>query len=70
MVESRCGAAAVGRTYLLPPLSPGGHCQLSRPWYARCGVAWRRGSEGPLLAYRAARLNRAGPQKGALGPLS
>jgi hypothetical protein len=24
MVESRCGAVAVGRTYLLPPLSSGG----------------------------------------------
>ena len=33
-------------------------------------VARRLGSEGPLLAYYAARSNRAGPQKGALGPLS
>ena len=33
-------------------------------------VAWRLRSEGPLLAYCAARSNRAGPQKGALGPLS
>jgi hypothetical protein len=24
LVESRCGAVAVGRTYLLPPLSSGG----------------------------------------------
>jgi len=24
MVESRCGAVALGRTYLFPPLSPGG----------------------------------------------
>jgi hypothetical protein len=32
--------------------------------------ARRLGSEGPLLAYRAAPLNGAGPQKGALGPLS
>src|SRR5882724_12154643 len=30
-VESRCGAAAVGRTYLLPPLSSGG-ASLVRPW--------------------------------------
>jgi hypothetical protein len=33
-------------------------------------VARRLGSEGPLLAYCAACSNRAGPQKGALGPLS
>jgi hypothetical protein len=33
-------------------------------------VARRLGSEGPLLAYCAARSNRAGPQRGALGPLS
>ena len=33
-------------------------------------AARRLGSEGPLLAYRAAPLNGAGPQKGALGPLS
>src|SRR5262245_7200720 len=31
MVESRCGAVAVGRTYLLPPLSFGG-ASLARPW--------------------------------------
>src|SRR5215469_4173566 len=30
-VESRCGAVAVGRTYLLPPLSFGG-ASLARPW--------------------------------------
>src|SRR6516162_5685509 len=30
-VESRCGAVAVGRTYLLPPLSSGG-ASLVRPW--------------------------------------
>jgi hypothetical protein len=30
-VESRCGAVAVGRTYLLPPLSFGG-ASLVRPW--------------------------------------
>src|SRR5271155_4190654 len=30
-VESECGAAAVGRTYLLPPLSSGG-ASLVRPW--------------------------------------
>src|SRR4051812_29854018 len=31
MVESRCGAVAVGRTYLLPPLSSGG-ALVARPW--------------------------------------
>src|SRR5215468_3411778 len=31
MVESRCGAVAVGRTYLLPPLSFSG-ASLARPW--------------------------------------
>ena len=31
MVESERGAAAVGRTYLLPPLSFGG-ASLVRPW--------------------------------------
>src|SRR5271167_1666042 len=31
MVESRCGAVALGRTYLLPPLSSGG-ASLVRPW--------------------------------------
>src|SRR5271170_2323130 len=30
-VESRCGAVAVGRTYLLPPLSSGG-ASLVQPW--------------------------------------
>src|ERR1700752_1715534 len=30
-VESRCGAVAVGRAYLLPPLSSGG-ALLARPW--------------------------------------
>src|SRR5262249_22453981 len=30
-VESRCGAVAVGQTYLLPPLSFGG-ASLVRPW--------------------------------------
>src|SRR5436190_22245294 len=30
-VESECGAVAVGRTYLLPPLSFGG-ASLVRPW--------------------------------------
>src|SRR5213082_3193947 len=30
-VESECGAVAVGRTYLLPPLSSGG-ALLDRPW--------------------------------------
>jgi hypothetical protein len=31
LVESRCGAVAVGRTYLLPPLSSGG-ALVVRPW--------------------------------------
>src|SRR6266508_3815835 len=31
MVESECGAVAVGRTYLLPPLSSGG-ALVVRPW--------------------------------------
>src|SRR3981189_578800 len=31
MVESRCGAVALGRTYLLPPLSSGGALMV-RPW--------------------------------------
>src|SRR6202048_3972909 len=31
MVESECGAVAVGRTYLLPPLSSGG-ASLVQPW--------------------------------------
>src|SRR5262249_40706472 len=31
MVESRCGAVAVGLAYLLPPLSFGG-ASLARPW--------------------------------------
>src|SRR5258708_7916474 len=30
-VESRCGAVAVGRTYLLPPLSSDG-ALMARPW--------------------------------------
>ena len=30
-VESECGAVAVGRAYLLPPLSSGG-ASLVRPW--------------------------------------
>src|SRR6266550_9135930 len=31
LVESECGAVAVGRTYLLPPLSFGG-ALVVRPW--------------------------------------
>src|ERR1019366_1237931 len=31
LVESRCGAVALGRTYLLPPLSSGGASMVS-PW--------------------------------------
>ena len=30
-VESRCGAVALGRTYLLPPLSSGG-ALVVQPW--------------------------------------
>src|ERR1700693_1896710 len=30
-VESRCGAVALGRTYLLPPLSSGG-ASVVQPW--------------------------------------
>src|SRR5262245_59960256 len=32
MVESRCGAVSVGRTYLFPPLSSGG-ALVVRPWH-------------------------------------
>src|ERR1017187_4877344 len=32
MVESRCGAVALGRTYLLPPLSSGG-ASMVPPWF-------------------------------------
>jgi hypothetical protein len=32
MVESRCGAVALGRTYLLPPLSFGG-ALVVQPWF-------------------------------------
>jgi hypothetical protein len=31
LVESRCGAVTLGRTYLLPPLSSGG-ALVARPW--------------------------------------
>ena len=31
LVESRCGAVAVGRTYLFPPLSSGG-ALVVQPW--------------------------------------
>src|ERR1017187_9969772 len=31
-VESRCGAVALGRTYLLPPLSSGG-ASMVPPWF-------------------------------------
>jgi len=45
------------------------HCQLCRPWYARCVGGARFGSvEGPLLAYWRARSNRAAA-KGTLGPI-
>jgi hypothetical protein len=47
-----------------------GHCQLSRPWYARWfgGAAARVGRS--FARYCAARSKRAGPQRGALGLLS
>src|SRR6266852_3095264 len=55
MVESRCGAVALGRTYLLPPLSSGGalvvppwlrfHIPLIEPDRQICRVAQ------PLLAF-------------------
>ena len=32
LVESECGAVAVGRTYLLPPLSSSGGASLVLPW--------------------------------------
>src|SRR6266566_270132 len=32
LVESECGAVAVGRTYLLPPLSSGG-ALVVQPWF-------------------------------------
>src|ERR1039458_4052709 len=32
LVESRCGAVALGRTYLLPPLSSGGALVVP-PWF-------------------------------------
>src|SRR5258708_18991125 len=55
LVESRCGAVALGRTYLLPPLSSGGalvvppwlrfHIPLIEPDRQICRVAQ------PLLAF-------------------
>src|SRR5712671_4094501 len=55
LVESRCGAVALGRTYLLPPLSSGGasmvppwlrfHIPLIEPDRRICRVAQ------PLLAF-------------------
>src|SRR5215211_5373612 len=46
LVESRCGAAALGRTYLLPPLSSGG-ASVVRPWLR---------FHTPLIGSEAARL--------------
>src|ERR1035438_7510128 len=38
MVESRCGAVALGRTYLLPPLSFGG-ASMVPPWLRLLGMS-------------------------------
>jgi len=53
-----------------PPTTQSGIVNLAARGMLVVSVARRLGSEGPLLAYCAARSNRAGPQKGALGPLS
>src|SRR6516225_7373103 len=45
-VESECGAVAVGRTYLLPPLSSGG-ASLVRPWLRFHTHRVGRGSHPP-----------------------
>ena len=50
--------------------SRGGIVNLAARGMLVVSVARRIGSGGPLLAYCAARSNRAGPKKGALGPLS
>src|SRR5450756_360628 len=42
MVESRCGAVALGRTYLLPPLSSGGALMVP-PWLPFQHTAHRTG---------------------------
>ena len=56
MVESRCGAVALGRTYLLPPLSSGG-ASMVPPWLSFHLIGrvedWRAGlgrSLGSLLS--------------------
>jgi hypothetical protein len=47
------------------------HCQLKRSWYAsRVGGAAARVGELLCSPIALARLSRAGPGKGALGPLS
>jgi Molybdopterin-binding domain of aldehyde dehydrogenase len=49
----------------------GGHCQLRRPWYAPCvGGTAARGRKVLCSPIVLPRSNRAGPQKGALAPLS
>jgi hypothetical protein len=46
-------------------------CQLKRPWYAaRVGGAAARVGELPCSPIVLPRSSRAGPEKGALGPLS
>jgi hypothetical protein len=50
---------------------PGRHCQLKRPWYAgRVGGAAARVGELLCSPIMLPRSSRAGPEKGALGPLS
>jgi hypothetical protein len=47
------------------------HCQLKRPWYARrVGGAAARVGELLCSPIMLPRSSRAGPEKGALGPLS
>jgi peptidoglycan/xylan/chitin deacetylase (PgdA/CDA1 family) len=50
---------------------PSRHCQLERPWYARrVGGAAARVGEVLCSPIMLPRSSRAGPEKGALGPLS
>ena len=52
-------------------LAARGHCQLKRPWYAhRVGGAAARVGELLSSPITLPRSDRAGPAKGALGPLS
>jgi hypothetical protein len=53
------------------PALSGWHCQLKRPWYARrVGGAAARVGELLCSPIMLPRSSRAGPEKGALGPLS